>query len=317
MLICSANDAANVLAEHIGGSLDNFATMLNEKAIEIGCTSTNFVNANGVHNKNHYSTARDLSLIGKYAMKYDTIMELVVQTSCSLPATTKYTKTDRIYPTTNELLVEKAQGKADNYYYPYCTGLKTGYTSYAGNTLIASASRDNINLILVVLNGRTTKQGLSQRYLDSITLFNYGFNNYSIKKIQSKNDCITSIEIANAAKWNNSLDLIIENDITALVSNDNASDIFLPEINLNENIEAPINEGDILGTVEYSIDGIIYSSNLLASKSIEKFSFFKSFGSIILKILLILIILFVILTILKNYNSRKEIKRLRAKRKRF
>lgn len=156
MLIASANDAANVLAEHIGGSMDEFATMLNNKAIEIGCTSTNFVNANGVHNKNHYTTARDLAKIGQYALKYDEIRNTVIQTTCSLPSTNMYPKEDRIYTTTNELLIEKATGKADNYYYPYCTGLKTGYTSQAGNTLIASASRDNINLLVVVLNGRTT-----------------------------------------------------------------------------------------------------------------------------------------------------------------
>ena len=208
-------------------------------------------------------------------------------------------------------------GKADNYYYPYCTGLKTGFTSQAGNTFISSASRDNINLILVILNGRTTPKGLSQRYLDSITLFNYGFNNFSSKKIQAKDSNIKTIEIQKAAKWDNKLDLICEKDIIALVNNSNASDIFLPEIKLNENLEAPINKGDIIGLVEYKIDDVIYSSNLLASKSIEKFNFFKSFGSIILKIILILIILFIILTIFKNYKSRKNFERQRARRKRF
>jgi len=129
MLICSANDAANVLAEHIGGSMDGFAEMLTAKAQELGCTGTHFVNANGVHNKEHYSTARDLAIIGQYALKFSSIMDIVSNTTCSLPTTNLYTKNDRIFTTTNELLVEKPSGKADNYYYPYCTGLKTGYTS--------------------------------------------------------------------------------------------------------------------------------------------------------------------------------------------
>ena len=321
MLIPSANDAANVLAEHVGGTIENFAQMMNDKAKELGCTGSNFVNANGVYNKNHYTTANDLAIIGKYAMKFDTIRQIVVQTKCELPSTDKYTKNDRIFTTTNELLIEKATGKANNYYYPYCTGLKTGYTSQSGNTFIATASKDNVNLILVLLNGRTTSKGLSQRYLDSIKLFDYGFNNYSLIKFQNKGSVLKEIEISNAPKSNNILELALENDITALISNDMAGqDEFLPTINIKENLEAPIKKGDLVGSVKYDIDGIIYSSNLVANNNIEKYSFFKSTGYVlftIIKILMVLVVLFILLTIIIHITKSKERQRKKERNNRY
>ena len=80
LLIPSANDAANVLAEHIAGSISSFTTMMNTKALELGCTGTNFVNANGIHNTNHYSTAYDLALMGRYAMQNETFIKIVSTT---------------------------------------------------------------------------------------------------------------------------------------------------------------------------------------------------------------------------------------------
>ena len=87
LLIPSANDAANVLAEHVAGSVAEFANMMNQKAIEIGCKNTHFVNPSGIHSNDHYSTAYDLALIGQYAMKNNIFRSIVGKTSCSLPAT--------------------------------------------------------------------------------------------------------------------------------------------------------------------------------------------------------------------------------------
>lgn len=131
LLIPSANDAANVLAEHIGKSISNFADMMNQKAIEIGCKNTHFVNPSGIHDNNHYSTAYDLALIGQYAMKNDTFRNIVCKTSCSLPATDKYVSDDRVFTTTNDLLKINTSTEPDNYYYPYAIGIKTGFTTPA------------------------------------------------------------------------------------------------------------------------------------------------------------------------------------------
>ena len=130
LLIPSANDAANVLAEHIAGSIESFTTMMNTKALEIGCKNTNFVNANGIQADNHYSTAYDLALIGRYAMQNDFFREIVAKTRYTLPATNKYSESDRIFNTTNELLKEDHRDSADNYYYEYANGIKTRIYRY-------------------------------------------------------------------------------------------------------------------------------------------------------------------------------------------
>ena len=106
LLIPSANDAAFVLAEHIAGSVDNFSEMMNNKAKEIGCLNTHFVNPNGIHNDDHYSTAYDLALIGKYAMQFNDIMRIAMVNQYTLPKTNKYDREDRIFNTTNGLVTK-------------------------------------------------------------------------------------------------------------------------------------------------------------------------------------------------------------------
>lgn len=120
LLIPSANDAANVIAEDIGGSVESFAAMMNTKAVELGCMDTHFVNANGIHNENHYSTAYDLAIMGRYAMKNETFRKLVSTTRYTLPATAKYDKDDRVFITTNRLINNKS-----SQFYKYTTGIKT------------------------------------------------------------------------------------------------------------------------------------------------------------------------------------------------
>lgn len=154
LLISSANDAANVLAEHIAGSIESFSAMMNTKATEIGCKNTHFVNPSGIHNHDHYSTAYDLCLIAKYAKQYDTINQIATTTFYTLPATNKYSKPDRYLTTTNNLLKPENQ----KYYYEYANGLKTGYTTEAKDCIIATASKDNINLIAVVLGANSIRR---------------------------------------------------------------------------------------------------------------------------------------------------------------
>lgn len=126
LLLPSANDAATVIAEDIAGSVEGFSDMMNTKAREIGCENTHFVNANGVHHEDHYSTAYDLALIGQYAMKNEQFRKLASTVQYILPATEKYDKNDRIFITTNRLI-----NSSSSNYYQYATGVKTGYTDPA------------------------------------------------------------------------------------------------------------------------------------------------------------------------------------------
>ena len=181
LMIPSANDAAYVLAEHVGGSVEGFSAMMNDKARALGCKTTHFVNPNGIHDDSHYSTAYDLYLIADYAMKNETFRKIVATTEYTLPATEQYPSEDRVLKTTNELLNENSR----NYYYKNAIGIKTGYTSKAGNCLVAGAHRDGLEFIAVVLNGGTTKENLNSRYVDSKKLFNYAYDNFTLTKMIS------------------------------------------------------------------------------------------------------------------------------------
>lgn len=170
LLIPSGNDAGFALAIHISGSVDEFANLMNKKSTEIGCTNSHFTNPSGIQNLQHYSTARDLSKIGLYAMNYPQITSIVCKTSYTLHPNQRNMRT---FETTNTLI--KPSSKT---YYEYATGLKTGFTDEAGACLISSAKKDNMEYIAVVLGDPEPKLGLSYRDLDCKTLFEYGFENY-------------------------------------------------------------------------------------------------------------------------------------------
>ena len=302
LLIPSANEAASILAEHIAGSVEAFADMMNAKAVEIGCKDTHFVNPNGVHDENHYSTAYDLALIGKYAMQYDVFRDIASKTSCSLPATDKYPREDRLFNTTNDLLRENYSKAANNYYYPYATAGKTGYTDAAQNCIVATAKKDDISLLAVVLHGERTEDGLSQRALDCKTLFEYGFNNYKHEVIAHKGDVAREIEVSGGTNDSKNLNLVYSEDITALVPINYDVSSTTPNVKLTENMYAPISEGTNLGSVTFSIDGFDYSCDLLASHTVYKSDMSKT----VIELCLVLVFLFLFAKVLKFKNKRAK-----------
>lgn len=184
LMLRSANEAANVIAENIAGSVEEFAEIMNEKAKQIGCLDSHFVNANGIHDENHYSTSYDMATIAAYCMKNETFRKYASMLECQLPNTEYWGEEqiaifgERHFYNTNKLLIE-----GDKYYYPYCTGIKTGFTTPAKNCLIASSDKDGFELISVILHAEQTEEKQSARYMDTINLFEYGYNNFSKDEI--------------------------------------------------------------------------------------------------------------------------------------
>lgn len=319
LLIPSANDAAVVLAEHISGSVSKFSDLMNEKAKEIGCKNTHFVNPNGIHNKNHVSTAYDLALIGRYAMKNDTFRRIVKKTQYTLPATNKYSKTDRTFKTTNDLLIKNTSKSKSNYYYPDAIGVKTGYTGDAGNCLVASAKRDNMEVISVVLGANFTKEGLSEKSLDSITLLDYAFDHYAIQTLQEKNSVLQEVEVNSATKETKNLKVLVKDNIETLVEKNASTETLNPEITIDK-LTAPISSGSKVGTITYTIDGKSYSSDLIAGSSVLP----SNTLSLLLRIGLIIVTLYLLFTLLKpkkntrprgrSYKSSKAYKHKKSKR---
>lgn len=308
LLIPSANDAANVIAEHIAGSVESFSTMMNTKAQEIGCLNTNFVNPNGVHNANHYSTAYDLALMGRYAMQNETFRKIVETTIYTLPATNKYDKNDRVFGTTNTLLKEDTSDKVDNYYYEGTTGIKTGYTNPAKNCIVASAMKDGIEYIVVILGAGTTENGLSARNLDCITLFNYAFENYTVKTLNEACSNLKTTKVSKASSATKNLNVVVEDEISVLIKKDFDISTITPTVELNADLSAPIQKNTVIGKITYNIDGNEYTSRLLAGSNVIESNGFNTF----LTICSILLVLF-LLNKLLNSNSKKKKRRKRKK----
>lgn len=313
LLIPSANDAANVLAEHIAGSISSFTTMMNTKASELGCKNTNFVNANGIHNEKHYSSAYDLALMGRYAMQNETFRKIVSTKKYTLPATNNYLESNRFFKTTNELIVSDDRVAVDNYYYSYATGIKTGYTNAAKECIVASAQKDGIEYIVVILGAEKTENGLSGRYLDCKNLFNYAFDNYKTYTINKEKSVLKQVKISNTSIFNNKLDLIVENEITLLLKKDTNISNITPTITINSDLVAPITQNSVIGTISYDIDGNQYSSNLLAANDVSESNTFTN----ILTILTILVILFLLYKLLVVNNKNKKRRKKKKQKNNF
>ena len=170
LLLKSANEVANGLAEHVAGSVSAFADRMNQKAASLGCTNTHFVNPNGLNNSNHYTSAHDMALIAKAAFENDTVRQVASTLTYDFPATASV-------PSARHLQMgHKMLNPANAEYYPGIVGGKTGYTSLAGNTLVTCAERDGVRLIAVVLKSSQT------HYSDTKSLLDYGFEVIAAKK---------------------------------------------------------------------------------------------------------------------------------------
>ena len=255
-----------------------------------------------MHSEDHYTTAYDLAIIMKYCMKNATFRELSRLKYCTIPTTNKYE--ERVFNTTNELLIYDNRDVESNYYYKYAIAGKTGYTTQASNCLVSVANKEDLELICVVLSVGLYPNNLSAKFVDTKALFEYGYNNYTIRKLREENAIATQIEIQNGTKETKNLDLLLSNSISALISQDDLNTEFNSEIKLDDNLIAPITQGQVVGKIIYTIDDVEYSSNLVASHSVEKSRFIK----LIIQILLIIIILYLLYKLLFNTDlNRKNI----------
>ena len=287
LLVHSANDAANVLAEYVGGSIDSFVSMMNTKLNELGLANTHFTNAYGLHDDNHYTTAHDLAFLMKYCLENENFRKISGQASCAIPATNMWGP--RKYDSTNQLLIA-----GDQYYYQYVFSGKTGFTSQAKHCLVTAAYNNDLELICVVL-------GNDDRFNVTRSLYDYAFSNYELKNVINENDVVTNITVNGASNDTKNLDILISETIPALVET-NVNTELTPIIDLNNNISAPISQGDVLGKVTYTINGVNYTSNLIASHDVKESNviLYLSFG------LVIIVFIFIILGIVKYENKKKS-----------
>lgn len=318
MLVPSGNDAANALAEHVSGSTSEFAKKMNQKAKELGVTNSNFITVNGLHNDEHYTTARDMCIITQEAIKHDIFNTICATAKYTMPSTDIYKQTGdnpRNYENTNLLLIDKSNNSnSKNNYYEFATGIKTGYTNQAKNTLVASAKKNNMELICVLLN--VSANETTSKYYDATTLFEYGFNNYSLVPFTPQ--AIPDIDIENS---NDKLKVSVSTNTNILTNKELSFENLVPKISLKQGLQAPILKDAVIGSVEYEIDNQVYSFDLIAQNNVDvKPTFLEIAWGIVLfifKIILFLVIAFVVLAIIIRVINKSNKKKRKNSGKRY
>lgn len=247
--VVSANDCTVAMAEYLAGNQEAFVEQMNAKAKELGMNDTNFKNCHGIDEDGHETSAYDIALMSR---------ELLTKH----PDITKYTTIwmDSLRDGKSELVNTNKLIRN----YKGATGLKTGSTSIALYNLSASATRDNLSLIAVIMKAPTTKI----RFAEAEKLLDYGFSNFQYSKFSNENDILKSISVQKGVK--DSIDLAYETSVGALVKKGESKNVE-QTINIPEIISAPINKGDVIGNIVYTIDGNeVAKVNIIANESVEK-----------------------------------------------
>ena len=310
LLIPSGNDAANVLAEYVGGTVDDFVIMMNKRAGELGCKNTNFVNPNGLHDDNHYTTAYDMALIAKAAMQKPEIAKIVEKWSFVM-STNDYT-----YASTNHLV---SRWVYLDYYYVNATGIKTGYTDEAKRTLAASASDGEHTIIAVVMGCEDGEDGTLNSFVDAKQLLSHFQQNHSNKTYISANQIIGERNVKNASGDGR---VLLTTPVTqeAYLPSDAKDSDFTYEIHLTaDELAAPIAKGQKLGYADVLFNGEKISRiELLSDREIEKsylkavFNFLGGY-TLVRFLVFILVAVLIIMLCIRHYNLKKRKKR-RAER---
>lgn len=259
MMLVSGNDAAAAIAVHLGGSLEGFAALMNQKAQELGMTGSHFITPHGVDTDDHYVTARDMAILTMYAMQNEQFMEIVGSASYDFPSMKEMTEEGK--QNTNKLLISNVPEGDPSYYYEYATGIKTGATPKAYRCLVSSAEKDGMKLLCLVY-GDETADG-ANRWQIAKSLFEYGFNNYETVDIQSLIDrAPVSMNVSGAAADDAEGGVLTLNaayagapsvtmdkeQAAALTSAGLATQVSL---NSGDELQAPVKAGDSVGTVVY------------------------------------------------------------------
>lgn len=243
LLLPSGNDAAVAIAEHIGGTEEKFVKMMNQKALELGALDTHFANPHGLDHPEHYTTARDLAIISRYAWKHNKFREIVQTKTKEI----KYGDFTRQISSTNRLLWE----------FNGADGIKTGYTGKAGRCLVATAKNNGFRLISVVL-------GSQNHFEESKKLLDYGFKNYKLTNIILKNNYFATVDVEKGVFQK--VDLVAKDSIILPMKEDENVDF---KLIVPEEINAPVSRGEQIGQLQiYVDDELVASTSLIASKDV-------------------------------------------------
>lgn len=243
VMLESANECAYAVAEHVGGTVENFVDMMNAKAKELGCTNTHFANPHGLQDENHYTTAHDMALIAQAAYQNETFRIIIGTKMYTIPPTNKHAE-ETVLRNHHDMLCTYHNANR-KYLYPYCVGGKTGYTATANSTLVTYAEKDGMTLICVVMNTQSPNQ-----FIDTVNLFDYAFDNFQVLNV-AENDTDYSAE---TTVDNGNL-----NNIAPFVELDKDAVIVLPKTaefsDTSSSVEYNDSDPEIAGSIMYTYAG--------------------------------------------------------------
>ncbi len=272
ILVSSANEGCNVVAEYISGSVEDFVALMNEKAAELGMTGTHFANAHGLHDANHYTTVRDLATLACWAWKNPQFREFATTTRHTVPATNL--SEERLLRTTNYLTDNRVVGR---YYYDKASGIKTGFTTPAGGCLIATASDGDMTFLSVVCGCETVYdengEAVDMRFTESKRLLKYALEKFSYVQVLSNTVMLEQLEVTGGqsdrvlvcASENVSLPLPLTADLSAITT----------ELHYDTQgaLAAPVQAGQKVGTVTAKYNGLVLAScDLVTLTAVESLS---------------------------------------------
>lgn len=329
LLVPSYNEAADVIAYNIAGSIEDFVNLMNDKAASLGMTGTHYTNTHGLHDENQYTTARDLFTLCKYAMQNPSFAETVSKVTIETPVTNKHSKTYTL-SSTNHLLHNKSQ---PGYVYEGAIGIKTGTTTPAGQCLAAACKKDGMTYYTVVLKSAKTESGRDGRFVDTRSLFDYAADGFSVQTLLKPTHPIAEIPVTLSSDGT-SIILLPEKSLSDLIPNTfnyNEDVVFESQLEEGadttgkvvlsytapESIEAPVEKGQAIGTLTIKFEGRTYEMALLSSSTLAKSQvletadsvqgFFQSKLFIIIVIAIVaLIVLMIVVTIIISSRNKKR-----------
>ena len=316
VMLPSAADTANVLAVEVDGTIEDFVAHMNRKAGELSCQNTHFTNTAGMHSEDHYSTAYDLALIFQAALEYDLFRTIIKTAAYTVPATNL--SAERYFYNTNGLISNLWYS---GYVYDKCIGGKTGNTDEAGRCLIAAAEDGDTLLISVVLgSGPMEQEGYEDlrqgQLVESKRLLEYGFNNFERVTITKGTEPVDKVAVT-MSRQADEVNVKPQGSITRTLPKDMDLDAIETKIALfSEEVEAPVEEGQVLGVMTLSYEGEVYGKlDLVAVNSVERsellykkeqfISFFQDTWVQIILAVVLLLAAFILLRLLVFRKKRR------------
>lgn len=314
LLLPSANEAAQILAETVGGDIDTFVGMMNDKAKELGCENTHFANPHGFHDPDHYTTPYDITLFMKAAMEYDLFQKIVTSPNYTIPATNL--SEQRTVRNTNALT---SNWTYTGYLYTPGTGGKTGSTDEAGKCLVETAKKGDTYLISVVM-GEPEKVTLADgtevvaQFYDTIQLLNWGFENFQRTVISEDSEVVAKVNVTLSTQSDQVM-VRPSGSIARTLPKDVKVDEMEKVINLfNDTVEAPVEKGQLLGTMRLLYQGEEYGAlDLIADSSVERSELLyrldriqKFFQNWWVKLLLVIVVVAVVALLLRIFVFSKR-----------